>query len=38
VIVIDNGTKIEEGSHEELLKLEGRYSEIYHKQLDEQSD
>ncbi len=35
VIVIDDGAKTEEGSHDELLKLNGRYAEIYHKQLDE---
>ena len=35
VIVIDAGTKIEEGSHDELIKLKGRYAEIYRKQLDE---
>ena len=35
IIVIENGEKIEEGSHFELMNLEGLYSEMYKKQLSE---
>lgn len=33
IIVLENGTKIEEGTHEELLTKAGIYSEMYEKQL-----
>jgi ATP-binding cassette subfamily B protein len=33
IIVLENGTKIEEGTHEELLVKAGIYSEMYEKQL-----
>ena len=33
IIVIDNGTIAEQGTHEELLELEGIYARIYQKQL-----
>ena len=35
IIVIENGCKMEEGSHSDLIKLNGIYSEIYVKQLKE---
>ncbi len=35
IIVIENGCKVEEGSHAELINLKGTYSEIYAKQLKE---
>ena len=36
IIVIENGQKIEEGTHDELLKNEGIYKEMYQKQLVEE--
>src|SRR5690554_5495127 len=36
VIVLDDGLKIEEGTHEELIKLQGVYNSIYEKQLLEE--
>lgn len=38
IIVLDDGTKIEEGSHEELLHLNGVYAEMYQKQLLEETE
>ncbi|MES2589418.1 MAG: ABC transporter ATP-binding protein [Bacteroidota bacterium] len=35
IIVIENGEKVEEGTHEELLASGGIYEEMYHKQLAE---
>lgn len=35
ILVIENGSKVEEGTHESLLALNGIYAEIYHKQLVE---
>jgi ATP-binding cassette subfamily B protein len=35
IIVLDNGTKIEEGSHDELTLIQGVYAEMYKKQLIE---
>lgn len=32
IVVLDEGKIIEEGSHEELLKLNGKYSEMFNKQ------
>ncbi|NHJ48946.1 MAG: hypothetical protein FK733_14265 [Asgard group archaeon] len=29
IIVIDNGTIVEEGTHEELLKQQGHYASLY---------
>ncbi len=37
VIVIENGHKIEEGSHEELIQKAGIYQEMYHQQLAEET-
>lgn len=36
IIVIENGKKIEAGSHTELLNLKGVYTEMYKKQLSEE--
>jgi ATP-binding cassette subfamily B protein len=33
IIVLENGAKIEEGTHEELISKAGIYSEMYEKQL-----
>jgi ATP-binding cassette subfamily B protein len=33
---MDNGRIVEEGSHEELMTLDGRYAELYHAQLLQQ--
>ncbi|MFT5779800.1 MAG: ATP-binding cassette subfamily B multidrug efflux pump [Crocinitomicaceae bacterium] len=38
ILVISEGGKLEEGSHNELLELNGSYAEMYHKQLDESDD
>lgn len=35
IVFMEDGQIIEEGSHEELLELKGRYAEIYEKQFDE---
>ena len=35
IIVLKNGEKAEEGSHEELLKIDGIYCDMYNKQLVE---
>ncbi len=37
IIVIHDGTKVEEGTHIELLVLKGHYAEMYIKQLTEES-
>ncbi|SFC48119.1 ATP-binding cassette, subfamily B [Parapedobacter composti] len=37
IIVLDNGTIIEEGTHEELIALRGNYFELYEKQLLEEA-
>lgn len=37
VIVIENGHKIEEGSHDELIQKAGIYQEMYHQQLAEET-
>lgn len=36
IIVLSHGEKIEEGTHQELLALDGVYAETYHKQLLEE--
>ncbi|MFK7786961.1 MAG: ABC transporter ATP-binding protein [Crocinitomicaceae bacterium] len=38
IINIDQGMKTEEGTHEELIASNGAYSEMYRKQLEEQSE
>ncbi len=38
IINIDNGAITEEGTHDELLALNGAYAEMYRKQLEEQSE
>ncbi|MCE2743710.1 MAG: ABC transporter ATP-binding protein/permease [Fluviicola sp.] len=38
IIVLDNGTKIEEGSHDELTSKQGVYAEMYKKQLIEKEN
>lgn len=37
IVVLKEGTVIEEGTHESLLKEKGFYSELYHNQLDRKS-
>lgn len=37
IIVLDDGTKIEEGTHEELLAFDGAYNDMYIKQLTEEN-
>lgn len=36
IFYIENGSIVEQGTHDELVKKEGRYSRMYHKQLLEQ--
>ncbi|MGB0915275.1 MAG: ATP-binding cassette domain-containing protein, partial [Crocinitomicaceae bacterium] len=38
IINIDEGLVIEEGSHQELLALNGPYAELHHKQLAEEDE
>ena len=38
IIVLDKGEIIEQGQHEELLELKGKYSEMWNKQKNEISD
>jgi len=38
LILLDNGSKVEEGSHADLMDLNGQYASIYAKQLTEQLD
>jgi ATP-binding cassette subfamily B protein len=38
ILVLDNGSKIEEGSHEELLAKKGVYADMYTKQLLEDAE
>ena len=38
LILLDNGIKVEEGSHAELMAMNGQYASIYAKQLTEQLD
>lgn len=38
LILLDNGVKVEEGSHADLMALNGQYASIYAKQLTEQLD
>lgn len=37
VIVVRDGTIVEQGSHESLLELQGEYAEMYHRQLSEEA-
>ncbi|NQX93142.1 MAG: ABC transporter ATP-binding protein, partial [Flavobacteriales bacterium] len=38
IIVLDEGSLIEEGNHQELIELNGSYAELYHKQLLEEQE
>lgn len=38
IVVLDHGRKIEEGTHNTLLELNGVYAEMYHKQLAEDKE
>ncbi|MES2799499.1 MAG: ABC transporter ATP-binding protein [Bacteroidota bacterium] len=38
MILIDKGQKVEEGSHDELIALNGQYAEIYEKQLIDEAE
>jgi subfamily B ATP-binding cassette protein MsbA len=35
ILVMEQGSIIEQGSHDELLRLEGRYAQLYQNQFDE---
>lgn len=37
IIVLDNGEKVEEGSHENLISIDGVYNDMYTKQLAEEN-
>lgn len=37
IIVLDNGEKVEEGSHEQLVSIDGVYNDMYIKQLAEEN-
>jgi ATP-binding cassette subfamily B protein len=32
ILFLENGQRLEMGSHEELLKLDGKYAELFHLQ------
>ena len=32
ILVMDQGALVEQGTHEELMKLDGRYATLYHQQ------
>ncbi|MCD8002676.1 MAG: hypothetical protein LUG88_01940 [Clostridia bacterium] len=34
IIVLDNGQVIEEGTHDELLRLDGKYKEMFYAQAE----
>ena len=38
IIVLENGHVVEQGTHEQLLELDGRYAAMWHRQLAEDSD
>lgn len=38
IIVLDDGQKIEEGTHQSLMQLDGVYAEMYQKQLLEEEE
>ena len=38
IVVLDNGSIIEQGTHEELLNLEGRYAQMWHRQAADEED
>jgi|TARA_B100000768_G_scaffold19843_1_gene17871 subfamily B ATP-binding cassette protein MsbA len=35
ILVLEKGQIIEQGTHQELIKVKGRYADLYHKQFDE---
>jgi subfamily B ATP-binding cassette protein MsbA len=37
ILVMENGEIVERGSHDELLAVEGRYYDLYHSQLEQES-
>jgi ATP-binding cassette subfamily B protein len=37
IIVLDNGSVVEQGSHNQLLELQGRYAQMWAMQLQEES-
>lgn len=37
-IVLDNGEIVEAGNHKQLMDIGGKYTELYHKQMDEEID
>ncbi|MFD1909188.1 hypothetical protein ACFTAO_06380 [Paenibacillus rhizoplanae] len=37
ILVMENGEIVERGGHEELLAAEGRYSDLYHSQLEQEA-
>ncbi|WP_341346861.1 ABC transporter ATP-binding protein [Paenibacillus sp. FSL H3-0469] len=38
ILVMENGEIVERGGHEELLAAEGRYSDLYHSQLEQEAE
>ena len=38
ILVMDEGLIVESGTHKELLKIDGKYSKLYHNQFLKQTD